>query len=407
MKRSRSFLADFTFHNVGQGLFYTGKINGFNFVYDCGSENKRHLNFVVDNFARNTPTVDLLILSHLHQDHTAGLDALFNSKTRIGTVVLPYLPPRERLMVALSNINVSSWLFDFWANPVAFLINRGVGRVVLIESGGGERPPEYFPSEEELENEDKPPLDLSRMRPNHELRKRIISEEQLEDKVREDNFLVMDHYGYLKAKAIWFLRFFNSVPQDSNLDLFEKCINEHNIISDNDIINAISNKSYHKKLKKCYEKLQGDFNNTSLVVYHAPLMQERYSIIHPLCYEPSNQLHFRFPNKFSINLRNIFGHFLTGDIDLNKTLPQLEVHFGNYLSKVALALVPHHGSKDNWDKTILTKLAHTPSWVTSAGISNKYGHPSPVILQDISHKGRDLYCNNESIEISIKCLLHY
>jgi len=31
--------AIFTFHNVGQGLFYSGKIENFNFIYDCGSEN--------------------------------------------------------------------------------------------------------------------------------------------------------------------------------------------------------------------------------------------------------------------------------------------------------------------------------------------------------------------------------
>ena len=95
---------DFTFHKVGEGLFYSGRIDNFNFVYDCGAQcdsqhKSRHLNSVVDNYTSALRTakanVDLLILSHLHEDHVAGLNRLL-SQVSVDIVMLPYLPPFER-----------------------------------------------------------------------------------------------------------------------------------------------------------------------------------------------------------------------------------------------------------------------------------------------------------------------
>jgi len=42
----------FTFQNVGQGLFYTGMIDSFNFVYDCGSENDVFRDLALSSYAR-------------------------------------------------------------------------------------------------------------------------------------------------------------------------------------------------------------------------------------------------------------------------------------------------------------------------------------------------------------------
>ena len=118
IRQKKTLIADFTFHNVGQGLFYTGKVGDFNFMYDCGSERRRHLNSVISNYKNHKLTVsrvDLLILSHLHDDHVAGLNALLNNGISIDTTILPYLPPIERLMVALKKItcrygSMNSWL---------------------------------------------------------------------------------------------------------------------------------------------------------------------------------------------------------------------------------------------------------------------------------------------------------
>jgi len=179
----------FSFHNVGQGLFYSGNIGDFRFIYDCGSTWKDHLNNVVTNYARSLPSpkIQLLVLSHLHEDHVAGLDALLNqSKISIDTVILPYLSPIERLSVALAHPNLYPWFYEFCANPAEYLIERGVGTIVFL---GGSEPSRYGREEESFYDqkpfprEDLPPegrsinesgkLDLSQMPIDNNLREEI------------------------------------------------------------------------------------------------------------------------------------------------------------------------------------------------------------------------------------------
>jgi len=45
--------------------------------------------------------------------------------------MLPYLPPFERLMVALRRTNLGQWFRDFLADPVDLLIRKGAKKVIL------------------------------------------------------------------------------------------------------------------------------------------------------------------------------------------------------------------------------------------------------------------------------------
>jgi len=96
----KNIKAEFIFHNVGQGLFYSGRINEkFNFVYDCGSENFKYLKLAINrylNFYKNN--IDMLVISHLHKDHINGLDYLLRHK-KTNICFLPYLTETERLFV--------------------------------------------------------------------------------------------------------------------------------------------------------------------------------------------------------------------------------------------------------------------------------------------------------------------
>ena len=76
----------FKFHPVGQGLFYTGQLIGgrYNFVYDCGTENKcSYMSDAIDHFVDKiytrddkVPDIDFVVISHLHRDHFSGLPEL-------------------------------------------------------------------------------------------------------------------------------------------------------------------------------------------------------------------------------------------------------------------------------------------------------------------------------------------
>lgn len=84
----------FRFLNVGQGLFYTGKLDcNFNFVFDCGSESNNsqyYLKKAIENEYVLGDTVNLFIVSHLHMDHINGLEEL-RKRVNIDHVHLPYL----------------------------------------------------------------------------------------------------------------------------------------------------------------------------------------------------------------------------------------------------------------------------------------------------------------------------
>lgn len=96
--------ADFRFHPVGHGLFYSGEIhlsemkgNPFTFVYDCGGVK------VADRFEefwnpyRETGRrLDLLVVSHFHFDHINGVPNLIKT-AKPRSLVLPYLYPAEKI----------------------------------------------------------------------------------------------------------------------------------------------------------------------------------------------------------------------------------------------------------------------------------------------------------------------
>lgn len=98
--------ADFKFHPVGHGLFYSGVIKArerggepFTFVYDCGGKDpvgqfkefwaplkKEHRGI----------RLTLLVISHFHKDHISGvLDLIKAAKPKF--VVMPYLSLAERV----------------------------------------------------------------------------------------------------------------------------------------------------------------------------------------------------------------------------------------------------------------------------------------------------------------------
>jgi len=399
--QQKRLFANFTFHRVGEGLFYSGQIGDFNFVYDCGAQhfNRKYVNLAVSRYViqrLKNPKVDLLIISHLHDDHISGLNILLK-KAIVDTVILPYLSPIERLMVALRNVNLPQWLYDFWSDPITFLIEKGVNRVILV---GGYEPysSEYNPNEE-IPSEDEG-LDISKMPEDEVLKEEVISnEKQLQRFFDGKKLLAKNHRGYLLAKRIWFFRLFNCRVKDSNVSSFTQCINS--IIRHHNIIHIIRSKSLLKQLKKCYTLLRGNFNDTSLLVYHAPIAPYKPFLscfcspyINPCC----------LYNRFMVHFYEPIGQFLTGDINLKTKWTEIEKHYDGYFSKLGLTLVPHHGSVKNWNKAILSKTPRNCLWVTSASTSNKH-HPSFNVIKDINRNGSIHLWSSELSEISANCTI--
>lgn len=99
------FDCQFVFQPAGQGLFYTGRVGKFNFVYDCGTNSKNTpLSTAIKSYASKLKTpLDLLIISHFHQDHINGIPRLLVAVDKINKVSLPYLSSVERLIAVSEN----------------------------------------------------------------------------------------------------------------------------------------------------------------------------------------------------------------------------------------------------------------------------------------------------------------
>ena len=137
----------YRFHPVGQGLFASGYLMktgehqpDFSWVYDCGSSSSSKL--VADGIVRlekeigDHGQIDLLVLSHFHKDHINGVCRLLK-KFKVGTLMLPYMPLAQRLVVAFEAGSGSPGAAQtaFYLNPVAFLLAQdgpGIGRILFV-----------------------------------------------------------------------------------------------------------------------------------------------------------------------------------------------------------------------------------------------------------------------------------
>lgn len=83
----------FRFMNVGQGLFYHGRISGFNFVYDCGSTSplrNQYLNNCIQSEFLPNEDIEYVFISHLDEDHINGYN-LLRRYANVKRLILPYL----------------------------------------------------------------------------------------------------------------------------------------------------------------------------------------------------------------------------------------------------------------------------------------------------------------------------
>ena len=405
MNRKIRAHTEFIYHNVGQGLFYSGEINyhdnhdnsKFRFIYDCGSEKPRLVNTSIRRFKQDVGynEIDLLVISHLHSDHVSGLNELFNN-FGIKDVILPYFSPIERLLTAVRGVNIPLWYYEFLSDPVKYLIGKGVKRVIIV--GGEEGGEGGIPPEEISPAPTKSGLKISKLPDDEKLKRKINENEENWNKYLEDGkLLIKNHNGYALALGLWLFRFFNYKITPSGLQQLNSCVKQ--VTGNRDIRNAIRNKDSLRKLKRCYHRisrqLSNDFNNTSLVLYHGPI-GSNYINAHSLNYCEYRFLvrcPFLYDRGF-LGEHNKFGQFLTGDIDLNTRYDDLINHYTRYLRSVMITQVPHHGAIRNWNGRIINDAPDTELWVIPAGITNRYGHPSYRLIENLYfNRGKCIWVN--------------
>lgn len=405
--------ANFKFHPIGQGCFYSGVIQlpktEFNFVYDCGTDSKMvFLSREINNYKTrlNGKPLDLLLISHFDADHVNGVSQLLTG-TRCTKVVIPYYSPIERLLLATQSKNVTEDYLFFLQNPVNYFIERGVEQIILV---GGPEDEQGF--EEPINPEKLVPsgdVNLEEIDGQITLDADFVTQEQAANFFSDlkNNDVVITNIEKVKILkkpyklSIKFWEFVFYIKKHDDSILIQKITDDINELlkKENIVITELFDTDYITELRKIYALyFKGDFNNTSLVTYHGATIIPR----RPFYIFDDTRLLFSFNDCNKLQL----GTLLTGDIDVTtkRATKKIIDYYKNYLERICFFQVPHHGAKANWNFNVPNKLDSFCYYIINHGLGRKH-HPSLDVVDYIKTNCKKgvIQLNNEAQQFEYGC----
>lgn len=396
------------FFPVGQGLFAAGSvefwppqpkprrninlpgqtkpapIGPYRWVYDCGSSSGKHLvtNAITDlKRTCNGDKIDLLTLSHFHNDHINGAVELLN-KIGAKTVMLPWAPLWRRLMIGFEQgLQASDPEMLFYVDPVQYFVQEagdGFEQVLFVLPSEGEGPPfltdpTAFP--EPPEDGDEPDKPSGHGQP--------VSYGDLEGSYGhlDHRVRILRPGEAIAVYRVWeFLPYNDPVTEpDDPFDFVGKVDSYRGALlngNEDERQNALDD------LRALFEAIFGygaKMNNVSLMLYGGAV---------------GNWIGHRARNYFSrdhVRHELFYGRsetrgafLLTGDGNLKD--PEKWESLTTYLDarramRTSVFQVPHHGARANWHDG-LAALASPMTSIFSSDPRHSYGHPHAEVLRD-------------------------
>ena len=399
--------ADFCFHNIGQGGFYSGCIesdgNSFVFVYDCGTLSGHE--FVTNAVARFDGSIygknklDLLVLSHMDADHVNGVSDLLDGCNirRINILVMPYMILMDRVMLLAyyakrKDDDDSARYYEFLINPVGFFADRDirVDYIVYLNDEENNHEPYILPF-------DHPECKFSG-RENKEKEETLRNE-------NSQNGLVSRLYCVENFKIIyrnkWKFEFWcdsENINRNIYAKVMDKIIELGLDIQDIESVKKVF-KHNRKALAECYGETKIKPNDMSVVLLHYPIVKTSLSDMYVEVLKPFSYGCLFLPVccQLADNCNSLNKTLLLGDIDLSKTLDRIWMWFNlsDIDNKILVCTVPHHGSRHSWDPNIIDRCENT-IFVVSSGIHGRFKHPHRDVVEDFENRcDTPLVWNNE------------
>lgn len=378
----------------------------FSMVYDCGvdSDVSKELTREINKFETEIEDsrINLLIISHLHDDHINGLDILLSNIKYIDNIILPYLTDVEKICLLFENKYAYSsqkhnGLIEMIINPSKYFYDKKieVGRIIFLEHGDSNiKEGDLLKQINLLDDDINEQLSkISNTNEIHDVRKNDINVFYCNDDIE------------FSVSFKWIYKFYIKSSSEilEAIDTFHLILQNNNIEEDKDLRKILQNKTQFKILKNAYKSINKDLNYTSLSVYHGPI-DDIYQI--NLKYNDRNifdwcTLHKLFMeccDKYYDKLKS--ATLLLGDSMLlyneskkntveNSPAYELIKHFSDnkddnipYLNNMLMCTAPHHGSDRSWDGKLL-HYTDSDIWIITAGIKNKYKHPDAKVINDI------------------------
>lgn len=360
-------------HPIGQGAFYTEQFtsNGdtFTIVYDCGCEMIHNIptdaEEVVSEWVQQVNHIDILFISHFHNDHLNGIKKLM-SKTKV--VVLPYITRSlvnelNRLQTNLSGSGIELG-FDI-PTPKKY---PTVKFVFMISNKNNKQ--NLYP----ILNQPKPvqtPGDFN------------ANSGHFVDVFNNHNYITGSNIAYMESGNMidifqWYFKPFTPEVDSNDFSMLESITNLNKYIENLDHENWYIDAEILKHVRSLYKAINKDLNNTSMFLFSAPMSLSK-------CNDTSES---HSPSCL-----------YTGDIKLtlgNYSL--ISKHLGNY--NIGTFQVPHHGSSRNW-KNFNTKMpipntTNDTVYFCSHGLHTGYNHPHKAVLADFKKAGKLLWGINDN-----------
>ena len=345
-------------HAIGQGAFYTEELcsNGkyFNAVYDCGSITdeevlKNRIDYYLDILKKQQdkekkPIIDIVFISHFHDDHTNGIDYLLKYAD-VKLLVLPQLNSGQILESFIYNYHSTGTIDNISNNLLSILANKN--KVYSYKDNNPGTKIKYIPISEAEQRKDRKDFIIVSLDDGDKTF--TISYSNIIPKYSND-FLYIPYNLNVKDKTNVFTEIFiervkEFYDKNHNLQnrLQKKGIQKENI---EDIVNNINFELLKlivesmgiSKCKDIYTEIFGSNHNSySMPVFSGLNYQNGYCIL-PLINRKYCKCYFY---DSSINNLNCL---YTGDFETIKNFDNLQNFYNrlNLWNTIRIVQVPHH-----------------------------------------------------------------
>lgn len=393
------------FHPIGQGAFYTEHMNyhnqRFNVIYDCGSTTSVKLvNDQIEKTFDQGETIHALFISHLDKDHINGIESLIKY-CNVERIFFPLISNLNKLLL-LKEFNEEGFEDNFTYK----FINNPKRAIADIENGET-RKPQLIAIKAVSPDIDNNSNNVFNLDDNSQ----TSSEEEPFD-LSIPSGSIIKKTSLPKFHGEWVYVPFN-FDQNKRKEELKTILSKSGItvINEEFIQNGktLSPTDAIKLTKDAYNLIPGKRNGNSMTVFSG--LSNTNSSVNGIIY--FHKLDKRFSKRWLDYLLNDFvdsydiiynihrrllvsfmfenmnrgsGCLYTGDYDASSdaNFDALKNHYKNYWSTITCFQVPHHGSKKNFNTGFVEQ---NKVYFVSAGMHNRYGHPSAELIKYI-HKKR-------------------
>lgn len=369
-----------TQHAVGQGGMLSGFLEShktsLHWVYDCGSLS--HATRCREEILqiKNRGQVDVLFLSHLHNDHINETKKLIK-ECQVKEVVLPFLNQhlkKLKLVEAAANNELTEDYINYVLFPQDWFIEHGVNSISYI-----------MPITQDVEIEpltmgESPLVESPTWEGETEYEAENVKLFKSHSKLitpTANGILVLAPFAYSASDA-FVLCFLDELKKKIAID-------PHSTQFTQELLSLAKDKERIKKLKKLYDKYWKNHNSVSMTLFMGVCNEKSIWLKAPPNIYDSFILEYYLKKCiFDINWLDRCGWLATGDINLKDDACRniFTKYYQCYINKVSVFSVPHHGSAYNWSTDLCTTFSGS-HFIIEASNNNKYGHPSGHVIHDI------------------------